>query len=141
MAEGGFRRDGVQLAYPTGEVDSEVELDGHLWAACGYLTLGFTPDGHYGRAVDAAPLLDGWEIVTRVQGAYVDPVDDPDPTAKGDAATLGMVEGGVHWEVSERLRLQADVAVEKFGNNDVTLFNENKNATRLWAQVWATARL
>jgi hypothetical protein len=141
LAEGGFRRDGVQLAYPTGDITSETELDGHLWAACGYLVFGFTPDGHYGPAVDAAPLEDGWEIVTRVQGSYVKPVDDPDPDAHGDAATLAMVEGGVHWEASQRLRLQADVAIEKFGNNDVTLLNENKNATRVWAQVWATVRL
>ncbi len=141
LSEGGFRRDGTQLAYPTGDVDSETELDGHLWAASGYVVLGFTPDGRYGRALDAAPLESGWEIVTRVQGSYVRPVDDPDPDADGRAATLMMVEGGVHWEVSRQLRLQSDVALEKFGDNDVTLLNENKGATRLWAQVWATLRL
>jgi len=141
LAEGGFRRDGVQLAYPTGDVSSETELDGHLWATCGYLVFGFTPNGHYGKAVDAAPLESGWEIVTRVQGSYVKPVDDPDPTASGRAATLAMGELGVHWEVSRQLRLQSDVALEKFGDNDVTLLNENKSATRLWAQIWATLRL
>ncbi len=135
MVEGGFRRDGQQLEYPDGTVQSEQEVNGkHLFATVGYAVLGYTPNGTYGAAVNTAPLLSGWEIVTRVNAARVKPVDT-------GAATMFSVELGVHWEVSQHLRLQADFAWEKFGKNDVTFLNENRDGTRIWAQTWATLRL
>jgi hypothetical protein len=134
VAESGVRRDGEQLAYPDGTVASETSLGGHLEAASGYLVLGWTPHGHYGAAIDAAPLRDGWEIVSRFQFEYVKPVDQA-------AATLVMGELGVHWEPWPELRLQADMALEKFGPNDNTFLNENKDGTRLWAQLWAVMKI
>jgi len=133
-AEGGYRRDGKQLAYPDGTVASEMTLDGHLSSESASVVFGFTPDGEYGPAIDSAPLLKGWELVTRVQGARIKPVDQ-------GAATLAMVELGAHWQVNPQVRLQTDFALEKFGKNDNTVLNENKGATRLWAQVWAVFRL
>lgn len=135
VAEGGFRRDGQQLEYPDGTIDSEREVDGgHLLATVGYLVLGFTPDGHYGHAADAAPLRCGWELVTRLNATRVKPVDQ-------GAATFFSTEVGLHWEASPQLRLQADVAYEVFGKNDHTLLDENRDGRRIWAQVWATLRL
>jgi hypothetical protein len=135
VAEGGFRRDGQQLEYPDGTIASEREINGdHLFATVGYVVLGWTPNGHYGAAVDAAPLLDGWELVARFNGARVNPVDT-------GVATMVSGELAAHWEVSKHIRLQADVAVEKFGRNDVTFLNENRDGTRIWAQTWATLRL
>lgn len=135
VVEGGFRRDGQQLEYPDGTISSQREINGgHLLAEVGYVVLGFTPDGEYGAAVDAAPLLKGWEIVTRVNAARIKPVDQ-------GAARMVSVELGVHWEVSRHVRLQADFAYEKFGTNDHTLRNENLGGTRIWAQTWATLRL
>jgi hypothetical protein len=133
-AEAGFRRDGEQLAYPDGTVASEVTLGGHLTAESASVVFGFTPHGAYGAAIDAAPLRRGWEIVTRFQGARIKPVDQA-------AATLVMGELGVHWEQSRQLRVQADVAVEKFGANDNTFLDENKGATRVYAQLWAVFHL
>ncbi len=133
-AEAGFRRDGKQLAYPDGTVASEVTLDGHLSSESASVVFGFTPDGEYGPATDAAPLLKGWELVTRLQGARIKPVDQ-------GAATLVMGELGAHWQVTPQVRLQTDFAVEKFGKNDNTFLNENKGGTRLYAQTWAVFRL
>lgn len=133
-AEGGLRRDGEQLAYPDGTVASEQALGGHLTAAAASVVVGYTPHGHYGRAIDAAPLRRGWEIVARVQGDRVKPVDQA-------AATLVMGELGVHWELSRQIRLQIDAAVEKFNAASNTLLNENKDATRIYGQAWATFRL
>jgi hypothetical protein len=135
VVEGGFRRDGQQLEYPDGTISSEREVNGdHLFAMVGYAVLGWTPNGHYGPAVDAAPLMSGWELVARLNGARVNPVD-------AGVATFYSVEVAAHWEVSRHVRLQADFAFEKFGDNDVTLLNENRGGTRIWAQTWATLRL
>lgn len=135
VAEGGFRRDGQQLEFPDGTAASEREVNGdHLHSWNGYFVFGYTPNGHYGPAVAAAPLKDGWELVARIQGARVNPADQA-------VAWMYMVEGGVHWEVSPHIRLQTDFAIEKFSHHDVTLLNENLGATRLWIQTWATLRL
>lgn len=135
IAEGGFRRDGQQLEYPDGTITSEREVNGkHLFATVGYLVFGYTPNGTYGAAVDAAPLLSGWELVGRVNGARVNPADS-------GVATMYSFELAAHWEVSPHVRLQADIAWEKFGKNDVTLFNENRDGTRIWAETWATLRI
>jgi len=135
VVEGGFRRDGPQLEYPDGTAASEREVNGnslHAWN--GYAVFGYTPNGHYGPAVHAAPLEDGYEIVTRVNAARVNPVDQ-------NVATMYMFELGLHWEVSPHLRLQADFTYERFGKYDFTLLNENLDAKRIWIQTWATLRL
>ncbi|HSD89589.1 MAG TPA: hypothetical protein VLB44_18790 [Kofleriaceae bacterium] len=135
VVEGGFRRDGAQLEYPNGLAASEREVNGgHLHSWNGYAVFGYTPNGHYGPAVRAAPLLDGWELVMRLNGARVNPVD-------AGVATMYSVEGGVHWEVSPHLRLQADFAYEVFGKNDHTYLDENLDAHRIWIQTWATLRI
>jgi hypothetical protein len=135
VVEGGFRRDGQQLEYPDGTASSEREINGgHLHSLNGYAVVGFTPNGHYGPARNAAPLEDGWEIVARFNGARVNPVDQA-------VATMWSIEGGLHWEVSDHLRLQADFAYERFGKYDFTFLNENLNAKRVWIQTWATLRL
>lgn len=135
VAEGGFRRDGVQLEYPDGTAASEREVNGgHLHSWNGYAVFGYTPNGHYGPAVHAAPLLDGWEIVTRVNAARVNPVDQP-------VATMWSIEGGLHWEATPHLRLQADFAYERFGKYDFTYLNENLDAQRIWIQTWAVVKI
>ncbi len=133
-AEAGFRRDGAQLAYPDGTVQSEVTLDGHLTSESASVVFGYTPNGHYGPAIAAAPLRQGFELVTRLQGARVKPVDQA-------AATLMMGELGAHWQLGRQIRIQADLAVEKFGKNDNTLLDENKGSMRYYGQLWATFRL
>ena len=135
VIEGGFRRDGQQLEYPDGTIHSEREINGgHLHSWNGYFVAGYTPNGHYGPAKDAAPLLDGWEVVMRLNGARINPVDQ-------DVATMWSIEAGLHWEVSPNLRLQADFAYERFGPHDFTVLNENLDAKRIWIQTWATLRL
>ena len=98
------------------------------------MVFGYTPNGHYGPAMAAAPLRSGFELVTRFQGARVKPVDQ-------GAATLMMGELGAHWQIGRQIRVQTDLAVEKFGTNDNTFLNENKGAMRYYAQLWATFRL
>jgi hypothetical protein len=39
------------------------------------------------------------------------------------------------------MRLQIDMAVQKFGNADVTALNENKGVVRLYGQSWMIFRL
>jgi hypothetical protein len=135
VVEGGFRRDGQQLEYPDGTAASEREVNGeHLHSWNGYAVFGYTPNGHYGPAVHAAPLLDGWEIVARFNGARVNPVDAP-------VATMWSIEGGLHWEPTPHLRLQLDFAYERFGKYDFTLLNENLDGKRIWAQTWAVFKL
>ena len=135
VVEGGYRRDGAQLEYPDGTATSEREVNGeHLHSLNGYAVVGFTPNGHYGPARHAAPLHDGWEVVARVNGARINPADQ-------DVATMWSIEGGLHWEASDHLRLQADFAYERFGKSDHTLLDENLNAKRIWLQTWATLRL
>lgn len=134
LAEAAIRRDGTQLAYPDGTIASQTELDGHLLAYGGYLVAGFTPDGRFGAAEDAAPLRSGWAIVTRVNAERIKPVD-------AKAATFGSLELGWHWVASPNLRVQVDAAVQRFGDGDRTLLDENRGATRYYAQTWAVFRL
>jgi hypothetical protein len=137
MAEGGFRQDGQQLTYVNNQ--TEQSLDGHLRAWLGYLTAGFAPVGTYGAAADNAPLLSGFELVARLEGARILPVDQP------QAVTFVALTGGLHWEATRHLRLQWDYAYEWFGKHDVTPttvpVNLNANARQWFAQFWATLRL
>lgn len=72
----------------------------------GYLTFGWTPNGHYRPAVDNAPLLDGWEIITRLEGARAKPAETP-------AATFISITTGIHFEITPQLRIQIDAALQK----------------------------
>jgi len=133
-AEAAFRRDGKQLAYPDGTFASEMTLDGHLTAEAAYLIFGWTPNGEWGPAYDAAPLKKGWALVTRLMAERIKPVDQP-------AATFGSVEVAWHYEVNKHLRVQLDAAVQKFGKYDFTLLNENLDMIRLYGEAWAELRL
>jgi hypothetical protein len=130
MAEGGVRRDGRQLQIdPTS--GARTTLDGHQLAALAYLTFGFTPNGHYGPAYANAPLLDGWEIISRVEGGRIKPVDI-------GAVRFIAVTSGVHWEVTRQLRLQADFGYQRYNHNAEL---NNRGAVRLIGQLWATWRI
>jgi hypothetical protein len=120
--DGGYRRDG------TATDDGAV---GNLDAWLGYLVFGFTPFGHYGPAIDNAPLLDSWEIVARVEGARLTPAQNDGKATNWAGATLGW-----HWEVSPECRLQTDVGYEYFDANSF-----QPKAQRVFTQVWATFRL
>lgn len=134
QVEGAFRRDGKQLAYPDGTVASEVTLDGHLSSEAAYLIFGWTPNGKWGQAIDAAPLKKGWALVTRLMAERIKPVDQP-------AVTFGSVELAWHDEVNDHVRIQVDMAVQKFGKYDFTVQNENLDMIRLYGEVWAQFRL
>jgi hypothetical protein len=130
MTEGGFRRDGQQLQIDQ-TTGARTLLDGHLTAAVGYLTFGFTPNGHYGPAYANAPLIDGWEIITRVEGGQIKPVDI-------GVVRFVAVTSGIHWEPTRQLRLQTDFGYQRYNSNaELT----NRGATRLIGQVWAAWRI
>jgi hypothetical protein len=133
-AEAAFRRDGAQLSYPDGTFASEVTLPGHLTAEAAYLIVGWTPHGAWGPAYDAAPLKHGWALVTRLMAERIKPVDQP-------AATFGSVELAWHWEATKHVRVQVDMAVQKFGKYDITLLDENRDMIRLYGETWAVFRL
>ena len=103
------------------------------------MTVGVAPIGRYGAAADNAPLLSGVELVARVEGARIKPVDQPHPVTFV-SGTLGL-----HWEVSPHLRLQWDYAYEVFGKHDdtptTTPPNMDTGAHQSFAQFWATWRL
>jgi hypothetical protein len=124
MAEAGYRHDGPTL---------EPNASGRLTATLGYVTVGVTPHGSYGRARDNAPLLKGWEIITRTEAARVVP-----PIGTGQASTWWSVTSGFHREVSPAFRLQFDVAFEHF---DKHAESENTNGNRVIPQFWCTWRL
>jgi hypothetical protein len=62
-------------------------------------------------------------------------------TAAAPVATYGSIEVGWRWEASRNLRMQIDMAIEKFGKNDITVLNENRDSTRIYAQTWFVFRL
>ena len=125
MAEGGYRQDGQS---------ADSNASGRLRAALGYVTLGLTSNGRYGAARDNAPLRDGWEVITRVEGARLTP-----PTGTGLATTWWSVTTGLHWELTRALRVQADVAYEHFDPHAEG--TDNTGARRMYFQLWSTIRL
>ena len=96
--------------------------------------VGWTPYGHYEPAIDNAPLRHGWELIARVEGTHIAPA-----AGDGNATTWWSATLGFHWEVFEQLRLQADVAYEKFDANAEP--QAQVKADRVFGQVWATFRL
>lgn len=122
LVEGGFRQDGAA---------SDPQAVGNLDAVLGYLVLGWTPNGHYGPAIDSAPLEDGWELFTRIEGAHLTPAQND---GKAGTWLSGLV--GAHWEVAPQLRLQSDLAYEVFDENTL-----HANDRLIYFEIWATFRL
>ena len=111
---------------------------GNLDAEMGYLVLGWTPNGHFAPAADNAWLMDGWELVARLEGARVTPVDKLNPIS-----FVGFTLGS-HWEISPQLRVQLDVGLQSYSNN-AELTNApsalDSSSERLIVQLWATWRI
>lgn len=142
MVEGAARRDGRNVIFDA----SGVASDGtdHQESMAGYLIAGWTPDGHYGKAVDAAPLIDGKEITMRLEAAHVLP---PLGGTKVDGTPLSAAHvdwfsmtGSFHWEMTRQLRLQWDVTYEIFRNAEI-FGGLRQNYRRIFGEVWATFRL
>lgn len=97
----------------------------------GYLVLGITPNGAYGPAIENAPLLKGWQWITRLEFLRVSPggVADPNANALFLSATTGL-----EWQLNKNLRLQADVALQKYNDN---VDPSNKNVWRSYSELWA----
>ncbi|HEY6037562.1 MAG TPA: hypothetical protein VIV58_24945, partial [Kofleriaceae bacterium] len=133
LMEAAFRRDGQQLAY---DAISGIEsrLPGHEWWTGGYLTVGWSPIGGYGRASDGAPLQWGWELLGRFEVMKVKPVD-------AFSSTLYAETIGWNWVATRQIRIQVDATLESFGDFDQTMLMDNAEATRFYADLWATWRL
>lgn len=133
LMEAAFRRDGQQLSY---DAISGIEsrLPGHEWWSGGYLAVGWSPIGGYGRAVDGAPLQWGWELIGRFEVMKVKPVD-------AFSSTLYAETIGWNWVATRQIRIQVDATLESFGDFDQTMRMDNAEATRFYADLWATWRL
>jgi hypothetical protein len=130
MTAAGYRRDGQQLAvdFMTGE---QAKLPGHLNIKAAQVTFGYTPFGHYGAARNNAPLLDGWEILTRLEGARIKPVDI-------DQVLYMGIYAGINWQVHPELRIQLDYALQFFNANAE---GGQSNARRQLVNLWAVFRI
>jgi len=133
LMEAAFRRDGQQLSYD-GVSGIESRLPGHEWWTGGYLTVGWSPLGGYGRAIDGAPLQWGWEVLGRFEVMKVKPVD-------AFSSTLYAESIGFNWVATRQIRIQLDATLESFGDFDQTMLMDNAEATRFYAELWATWRL
>ena len=133
LMEAAFRRDGQQLSYD-GSSGIESRLPGHEWWTGGYLTVGWSPFGGYGRAIDGAPLQYGWEIVGRFEAMRVKPID-------AFGSTLFAETLGWNWVATRQIRIQLDASLQTFGEFDQTTAMTNAGATRFYAELWATWRL
>ncbi len=94
----------------------------------GYFVFGATPNGHYGRALDNSPLRGGWQWLLRGEFLRVTPGEH-----SGDALFMSGTTG-VEWQVNEQLRLQADVAVQKYNG---AVIDTNRDVWRIYSEVWA----
>jgi hypothetical protein len=135
MAEGGFWRDGKALDLSTLD-PMNAPLDprtaGHLTILASYLTFGFTPNGTYGKAIDMAPLLSGWEIVTRVEGWTGHPGED------GGRGNMLGVTSGFTYVPYPQLLLQGDIGYQHFSSHlDPTTSRQD----RIWIELWAQVRM
>jgi len=133
LMEAAFRRDGQQLSY---DAISGIEsrLPGHEWWTGGYLTVGWSPIGGYGRAIDGAPLQWGWELIGRFEVMKVKPVD-------AFSSTLYAETIGWNWVATRQIRIQVEATLQSFGDFDQTMRMDNAEATRFYADLWATWRL
>ncbi|HEY3807073.1 MAG TPA: hypothetical protein VGL61_30940 [Kofleriaceae bacterium] len=128
-----LRHDGDQLSIDPA-TGTQTDLQGHEWWAGGYLTLGISPDGRYGAAVDGAPLQWGWEILARFEAMQVKPVDAF--AAHYYGWTLGW-----DWVPTRQFRIEADLMLQSFGDFDHTILDDNAGATRFYAEVFALWRM
>jgi hypothetical protein len=128
-----LRRDGdeLQIDPATGE---QTDLHGNEWWTGGYLTVGVSPDGRYGAAVDSAPLQWGWEILARFEAMQIKPMDEF--AAHYFGWTLGW-----DWVPTRQFRLQAEVSLQSFGDFDHTMLGDDAGATRVYAQVFGLWRM
>ncbi len=144
MTEGGMRRDGHALAFAVPPTMTKTDLTTHMVSYLAYLIVGWTPNGHYGPAADAAPLEDGSEIALRIDGAHVRPpagaTDFVGKLFQSDPIDWLSATIGYHWEVSRNLRLQWDLAVER-GRKAEIFGDRLEHFTRVFGQFWATYRL
>ena len=133
LMEAAFRRDGQQLSYDAFS-GFESRLPGHEWWSGGYLTVGWSPIGGYGRAIDGAPLQWGWELIGRFEVMKVKPVD-------AFSSTLYAETIGWNWVATRQIRIQVEATLQSFGDFDQTMRMDNAEATRFYADLWATWRL
>jgi hypothetical protein len=93
----------------------------------GYVVLGFSPHGHYGKAIDNAPLLESWQVIARGEFLRVTPGSD------GGTGMFGSVTGGLQWQAEKQLRLQIDCAVQKYNEHAIPA---NANVWRIYSEIW-----
>ena len=110
-----------------------LEPVAHEHGEAGYAVIGFTPDGEYGPAIDNAPLLHGWQVMARGEFLRVTP-----GVTAGTTALFGSVTTGLDWQVYPQLRLQFDVAVQKFNEN---VDPANHNVWRVYSELWGQVLL
>jgi hypothetical protein len=134
LAVGGLRQDGEQIAITDWSTGAFTPLGGHLRVQAYSLTLGFTPNGHYGLAVENAPLLDGWEVLFKAEAGRVKAVD------KGPAWYRG-IHAGVNWQVTPQVRLQGDAAYEWFNENAEGVEASPAGSFHVVTNVWMVCRL
>jgi hypothetical protein len=131
------------VAFKSGETIPHVDGMGNPTEAtraprgvAGYAVIGISPNGAYGKAIDNAPLLHGWQWITRGELMTVSPgvsVTDPNSTA-----VFGSVTTGLDWQAEKQLRLQVDLAVQHYNENVDPI---SHNAWREYFEVWGQVLL
>ncbi|HWU91507.1 MAG TPA: hypothetical protein VN253_29770, partial [Kofleriaceae bacterium] len=101
----------------------------------GYAVLGFTPNGKYGPAIQNSPLLEGYQFLLRGEFLTVSPGGDGQANS---TARFGSVTGGIEWQAEKQLRLQFDVAVQKYNE---AVDPANHNAWRVYTELWGQVLL
>lgn len=94
----------------------------------GYAVLGYTWDGEYGPAIENCPLIKGHQLLVRGEFMRVTPGNTIDTTA-----LFFSVTGGVQWQVYKQLRLQTDLAVQKYNDHVVP---ESQDSLRYYGEIW-----
>jgi hypothetical protein len=124
------------VAFHSGETIPQVDAMGNPIeptaaprGVAGYAVLGVSPCGKYGPAIQNAPLLSGYQLLLR--GSYFQMAPG---VRSGTTARWAELTGGVEWQVHKQLRLQTDLAFQKF-NEDVAA--SNRDAIRIYGEVWA----
>ena len=106
----------------------------HQEVMVGYVDFGYTPNGHYGPAIGAAPLLDGWEWITRVEGLTGKPGEDG---ANAFAGFFGVTTG-LGYQPYPQEHLQVDLGYQKFTGH-INPADEFQH--RVWLELSAIVRL
>ncbi len=136
MAEGGYWRQGEAVDLSTFDPSNPAlvpDLVGsHQMTVAGYVSFGISPSGTYGKAIDMAPLLHGWEIITRVEALTGHPGED------GGRGNMIGVTSGLTYVPSPQLLLQTDFGYQHFSAH---LDPSTNRQQRLWLEIWAQVRL